>query len=64
MLRKNVKRFRGGLAFKARRPSYHSSLGSRVITKNKSTEEAEAIVGPLGSQVSEKEHICMTLYTG
>jgi hypothetical protein len=28
-----VERFRGGLAFKARRWLYHSTLGSRVIKK-------------------------------
>ena len=31
----NVKRFRGGLVFKADRRVYHSSLGSRVIKKKK-----------------------------
>ena len=30
-LRRNVKRFRGGLVFKAHRLVYHSTLGSRVI---------------------------------
>ena len=33
LLRRNVKRFRGGLVFKAHRPLYHSTLGSRVIKK-------------------------------
>ena len=32
-LNRNEKRFRGGLVFKARRRSYHSTLGSRVIKK-------------------------------
>ena len=32
---RNVKRFRGGLVFKARRWLYHSTLGSRVIKKKK-----------------------------
>ena len=31
----NVKRFRGGLVFKAHRLVYHSTLGLRVITKKK-----------------------------
>ena len=31
----NVKRFRGGLVFKAHRLLYHSTLGSRVIKKKK-----------------------------
>ena len=33
LLRRNVKRFRGGLVFKAHRLLYHSSLGLRVIKK-------------------------------
>ena len=33
-LGRNVKRFRGGLVFKAHRLLYHSTLGSRVIKKN------------------------------
>ena len=35
LLRKNVKRFRGGLVFKAHRLVYHSSPGWRVIKKKK-----------------------------
>jgi len=31
----NVKRFRGGLVFKAHRLVYHSTLGWRVIKKKK-----------------------------
>jgi len=34
-LRRNVKRFRGGLVFKAHRLLYHSTLGLRVIKKKK-----------------------------
>ena len=37
LLRRNVKRFRGGLVSKARRPLYHSTLGSRVMMKKKKT---------------------------
>ena len=33
LLLRNVKRFRGGLVFKAHRLLYHSTLGSRVIQK-------------------------------
>jgi len=33
----NVKRFRGGLVFKAHRLAYHSTLGWRVIKKKKKT---------------------------
>ena len=32
---RNVKRFRGGLVFKAHRLLYHSTLGLRVIKKKK-----------------------------
>ena len=35
LLRRNVKRFRGGLVFKAHRLLYHSTLGLRVIEKKK-----------------------------
>ena len=34
-LRRNVKRFRGGLVFKAHRLVYHSPLGLRVVKKKK-----------------------------
>ena len=34
-LSRNVKRFRGGLVFKAHRLLYHSTLGSRVIKTKK-----------------------------
>ena len=36
---RNVKRFRGGLVFKAHRLSYHSTLGLRVSKKKKKKEE-------------------------
>jgi len=36
-LRRNVKRIRGRLVFKAHRLAYHSTLGSRVINKKKKT---------------------------
>ena len=35
LLRRNVKRFRGGLVFKAHRLLYHSTLDSKVIIKNR-----------------------------
>ena len=35
LLYRNVQRFRGGLVFKAHRPLYHPTLGSRVIKKKK-----------------------------
>ena len=41
LLRRNVRRFQGGLVFKADRLLYHSTLGSRV-TKKKGEEQEEA----------------------
>ena len=35
LVRRNVKRFRGGLVFTAHRLSYHSTLDPRVIKKKK-----------------------------
>ena len=40
LLRRNVKRFRGGLVFKAHRLVYHSTLGLRIIKKKKRVEDA------------------------
>jgi len=37
LLRRNVKRFQGGLVFKAHRLMYHSTLGLRAIKKKKTT---------------------------
>jgi len=39
--RRNVKRFRGGLVFKAHRPLHHLTLGWRVIKKKKKEEEGK-----------------------
>jgi len=39
-----VKRFRGGLVFKAHRLVYHSTLGWRVIKKKKVYREDDTIV--------------------
>ena len=36
LVRRYVKRFRGGLVFKAHRPLYDLTLGSRVIKKKRS----------------------------
>jgi len=47
-----VKRFRGGLVFKAHRPLYHSTLGSRVIQKKRRSRvlgsplKLHEVVGP------------------
>ena len=43
MLRRNVKRFRGGLVYKAHRLLHHSTLGSRVIKKKKWGKAPEAL---------------------
>jgi len=37
LLRRNVKRFRGGLVLKAHRLLYHSTLGLRAVKKKKKT---------------------------
>ena len=42
ILRKKVKRFRGGLVFKAPRRAYHSTLGSRVMEKKKMGNRSRA----------------------
>jgi len=40
---RNVKRFRGGLVFKAHRLLYYSTLGSRVIKKGRRSGDAYAV---------------------
>ena len=45
LLRKNEKRFRGGLVIKALRVSYDSTLGSRVIKKKRGTKGMLARTG-------------------
>ena len=41
MLRRNVKRCRGGLVFEVHRLLHHSTLGSRVIKKGRRTDVGE-----------------------
>jgi len=41
LLRRNVKRFRGGLVFKGHRLLHHSTLGVRVIILESNKEEEE-----------------------
>ena len=48
LLSRNVERFRGGLVFKAHRPFYHPTLGSREIRKK---EERAAVVHELAVEV-------------
>ena len=45
MLRRNVKRFRGGIVFKAHGLVYHSTLGLRVIKKKKTSACAVGVKG-------------------
>ena len=45
LLGRNVKRFRGGLVFKARRLLCHSTLGSRVIRKRRRATSCPDIRG-------------------
>jgi len=53
LLHRNVKRFRGGLAFKAHRLLYHSTLGLRVIKEKKKKEE-----GPYPLLLRELMYVC------
>jgi len=46
-LGRNVKRFRGGLVFKAHRLVYHSTLGMRVI---KQRREDQSVAGAGGAR--------------
>ena len=41
-----MNRFRGGLVFKAHRLVYHSTLGSKVITKKKEEEDEDSEKAP------------------
>jgi len=52
-LRRDVKRFRGGLVFKVHRLLYDSTLGLRVIKKKRRTgaHEVEGRGGPAGRGV-------------
>ena len=50
LLRRNVKRFRGGLVLKAHRLVYHSTLGLSVIKKKTKSEG-----GTRGELVEEEE---------
>ena len=45
LLRRNVKRFRGGLVFKAHRLVHHSTLGSRVAKKKKIQQNQPVMTG-------------------
>ena len=55
ILRKIVKRFRGGLVFQAHRLLYHSTLGSRAIKKKKEVPAGGGEFGEHSDQVLEQE---------
>jgi len=59
---RNVKRFRGGLVFKAHRLLYLSTLGLRVI--NKRREEKKVGVQVLGGRVPQGAQISVSLWRG
>jgi len=48
LLHRNVKRFRGGLVFKAHRLLYHLTLGLRAITKKKKFARPRSRIVELG----------------
>jgi len=62
LLRRNVKRFRGGLVFEAHRLLYHSTLGLRVITKKDSPAAKRG--GPHGGLPPTRHHPTRGLYKG
>jgi len=53
LLRRNVKRFRGGLVFKAHRLLYHSTLGLREIKKKKKKRDSSALTTSWSGSVSD-----------
>ena len=55
-LYRNVKRFQGGLVFKAHRLLYHSTLGFRVIKKKKKDHQSRA-GGPVSPPSSRQSLI-------
>ena len=70
LLRRNVKRFRGGLVFKAHRLLYHSSLGLSVIhKKNNIPQEGLEVAGadPKGrapvSERNEPVHVYIFMHS-
>ena len=55
---RNVKRFRGGLVFKAHRLVYHSTLGLRVIKKKKKIGRLPADIAT-GSGFGVQGKVCV-----
>ena len=65
LLRRIVKRFRGGLVFKALRLSFDSTLGSRVITKKKAHRLYELqIMSPFQGSSSTVSAAALVDYMG
>jgi len=56
-----VKRFRGGLVFKAHRLVYHSTLGLRVIKKQRRRESGEDLAFDGGAKAREDVQIVVDL---
>jgi len=56
LLRRNVKRFRGGLVFKAHRFVYHSTLGWRVTKKKGDPFEDEEEQGADDADLLDVRH--------
>ena len=54
-LSRNVKRFRGGLIFKAHRLLYHSTPGLRVIKKKKTLRVTDRVRGSRGEKLVSNE---------
>jgi len=53
-----VKRFRGGLVFKAHRLLYHSTLGLRVIKKKKGCGSTSSREGGGKNRLGTAAHFC------
>ena len=64
LLYRNVKRFQGGLVFKAHRLLYHSTLGLRVIKKTKKTCRGEfcKVRGERGRPCKLRILVCLVIY--
>jgi len=61
---RNVKRFRGGLVFKAHRLMYHSTLGSRVIKKKKMLSKKHVVCTGGGARLSSGKVVISQLWGG
>ena len=55
MVRRNVKRLRGGLVVKARRLVYHSTLGLRAIKKKR--RDGNGLSAQFGQEISSEPSV-------